>query len=168
MSTYSLRSVFSILCMFLGSVGNAASQTKRDSTTPTCTQPTGLANTFVPAPLPSDISYKIAPSFVAALSVFVFNDLPGSFSEASIATFCFEQCVAFQPNATRGQCLSFNVNYGSPVPPTGDGGPARFYCTGFDALVATDGSDFQAVDVPGSFLYPISVNRVCNGSYRAY
>ena len=146
---------------------NAAGPTN-STTTPTCTRPTGLANTLVPAPPSLGPSFQVKPSFAAAHSVFLFDELPASFSEASIATFCFEQCLVYQPNATRGPCLSFNVNLGKPVPPTGNGGPTQYFCSGFDAYIAGDGSDLVAVDIPGSYLYPIAINRVCNGTYRAY
>ena len=54
------------------------------------------------------------------------------------------------------------------MPPTGNGGSEQFFCSGFDAYLAEDGSDYEAVDTPGSFMYGLGVNRVCGGTYRAY
>ena len=89
-------------------------------------------------------------------------------SEASIATECLERCVAYKPNSTTGPCLSFNVNLGRPIPPTGNGGPLQYFCSGFDAYLANDGSDFVPVEVEGSYEFGLDVNRVCKGTYRAY
>ncbi len=140
------------------------------NTTPnlTCTHPTGLSNTFIPVPLSLTPSYRILPTFATAHQIFLFDNLPAAFSEASIGTFCLEQCVAYQPDGTTGPCLSFNVNLGKPVPPTGNGGPTQWFCSGFDNFFDGGGEDFESVDVEESFLFPISVNRGCGGIFRAY
>ena len=165
---YARRSTLFIVAIISASFSNAQSpSTANSTTTPTSTQ-LGLANTLVPAPASLGPSFQIKPSFNAAHEVFQFENLPGTLSEASVATFCLEQCVVYQPNATRGPCLSFNVNLGRPVPPTGNGGPTQFFCSGFDAPIASDGSDYQIVTIPGAYLYPISVNRVRNGTFRAF
>ena len=39
---------------------------------------------------------------------------------------------------------------------------------GDDAYLANDGSDYAPVDVEGSYMFGLGVNRVCNGTYRAY
>ena len=105
------------------------------NTTPTCTQPTGLANTYVPAPAFLGRSYQIKPAFDLAHRLFSIDNLPATLSEATVAIYCLEQCITYQ-TATKGPCLSFNVNYGKPVPP--NNGPPQFYCTCYDAPVAND------------------------------
>ncbi len=144
----------------------------RNTTTtasPTCASPTGFANTVVPAPRALATSnFEVAPAFADVHSLFVLTDTNVALSEASIASFCLDECIAYQPNGTTGPCLSFNVNLGRPVPPTGDGGPERWYCSGFDAYLADDASDYAPVDVEGSYMFGLGVNRVCNGTYRAY
>ena len=130
---------------------------------------TGFANSVVPAPpaLASD-KFQIAPSFASAHILFIIDNLGDRLSEAAVASFCLDQCIAYHPNSTTGPCWSFNVNLGKPVPPTGNGGPEQWVCSGFDAYLAEDGSDYEAVDTPGSFMYGLGVNRVCGGTYRAY
>lgn len=159
------RLTFYFLAALSAYLSNAAPSVTETTTTPTCTKPTGLANTFVPAPPAINPSFRFKPAFADAHTLFLIDNLSTSFSEASIGTLCLETCVAYQANGTTGPCLSFNVNYGKPVNGTG---PAQFYCTGFDAFVARDGSDIERVDIPGSYMFPINVNRVCSGSYRAY
>ncbi|KAL6721665.1 hypothetical protein ACLMJK_000769 [Lecanora helva] len=163
------RSVFFLVAATSGYLAHAQPTLSSNSTTPTCTQPTGLANTYVPVPASASlgVNFQIKPSFDQAHRLFDINDLSASFSEAAVATLCFETCVAYQ-NDTKGPCLSFNVNYGVNVPPTGKGGPPYFYCTGYDYPVASDGSDYVSrPDAPESFLYPISVNRRSEGGVPA-
>ena len=144
-------------------------QNTTTTSTPTCTSPSGFVNTVVPAPRALATSnFQIAPAFAAAHEVFTTRNTDITLSEASIATSCLDECVAYQPNSTTGPCLSFNVNIGRPVPPTGNGGPVQWFCSGFDAYLADDGSDYVPVDVKGSYMYGLGVNRVCNGTYRAY
>ena len=144
-------------------------QNTTKTSTPTCASPTGFANTVVPAPRALATSnFEIAPAFAAAHSVFVITDTNLALSEAVIASFCLDQCIAYRPNGTTGPCLSFNVNLGRPIPPTGNGGPVQWFCSGYDAYLANDGSDYVPVDVEGSYMYGLGVNRVCNGTYRAY
>ncbi|MCJ1451459.1 mucin 5B, oligomeric mucus gel-forming [Mycoblastus sanguinarius] len=138
-----------------------------NSTTPTCTTPAGSANTVVPAPVSLATSnFEVSPTFTDSHSLFVTTELDTALPEAEIALSCLDQCIAYQPNATTGPCLSFNVNLGKPVPPTGNGGPTRWFCSGFDAYLTQ--ADFVGVDTPGSYMFGLNVNRVCNGSYRAY
>ena len=137
--------------------------------TPTCASPTGLANSVVPAPRAlATANFQVVPAFANANTVFKLQNLDIALSEASIATTCLDQCVAFKANSTKGPCLSFTVNLGKPIPPTGNGGPTQWFCTGFDKYLANDGSDYVAVDVAGSYMHSVGVNRVCNGTYRAY
>ena len=139
------------------------------TTTPTCASPTGFANTVVPAPLALATSnFEIASAFTGSHLLFVTTNTDAALSEASIATSCLDECVAYRPNGTTGPCLSFNVNLGRPVPPTGNGGPVQWFCSGFDAYLANDGGDYAPVDVEGSYMHGLGVNRVCNGTYRAY
>ena len=134
-----------------------------------CTTPTGFANTVVPAPRAlATTSFQIAPSFASQHTLFIIDNLDARFSEAAVASFCLDQCIAYQPNSTTGRCLSFNVNLGKPIPPTGNGGPTQWFCTGFDAYLAEDGSDYAPIDAPGSYMFGLGVNRVCGGTYRAY
>lgn len=138
------------------------------TTTPTCASPTGFANTVIPAPRALATSnFEIAPAFSDAHAVFIITDANTALSEASIASFCLDQCIAYQPNGTTGPCLSFNVNLGLPIPPT-PSGPEQWFCSGFDAYLADDGSDYVPVEVEGSYMFGLGVNRVCNGTYRAY
>jgi len=162
-----LASRFAFLFLAISSayLSNAAPSATNANMTPTCTKPTSLANTFVPVPAALNPSFQVKPAFAAAHTLFLIDNLSASFSEASVGTLCLETCVAYQSNGTTGPCLSFNVNYGKPVNATG---PTQFFCTGFDAFIARDGSDVERVDIPGSYMFPINVNRVCSGSYRAY
>lgn len=134
-----------------------------------CASPTGYANTVIPAPSAlARSNFQVAPAFAAAHEVVEFRTADITVSEASIATECLNRCVAYEPNSTTGPCLSFNVNLGKPIPPTGNGGPTQWFCSGFDAYLDNDGSDFVPVDVGGSYMFGLDVNRVCNGTYRAY
>ena len=144
----------------------------RNTTTtaaPTCASPTGFANTVVPAPLPLATSnFEVAPTFTAAHTLFIIEILNVALSEATIASFCLDQCIAYKSNSTTGPCLSFDVTLGKPIPPTDNGGPMRWFCSGYDAYLANDGSDYALVDVEGSYMFGLGVNRVCSGTYRAY
>ena len=144
-------------------------QNTTTTTSSTCASSTGFANTVVPAPLPLATSnFKIAPAFTATHTLFVIQNLNAAFPEATIASFCLDECIVYQPNSSTGPCLSFDVNLGRPVPPTGNGGPVQWFCSGYDAYLANDGSDYVPVDVQGNYMFGLGVNRVCNGTYRAY
>ena len=139
------------------------------TTTSACPSPTGFANTVIPAPSGlARSNFAVAPAFAAAHQVIEFRTVDITVSEASIAIECLDRCVAYKANSTTGPCLSFNVNLGRPIPPTGNGGPLQYFCSGFDAYLANDGSDFVPVEVAGSYQFGLDVNRVCNGTYRAY
>lgn len=139
------------------------------TSTTSCASPTGYANTVVPAPSAlARSNFQVAPAFAAAHLVVEFRSVDITVSEASIATECLNRCVAYEPKSTTGPCLSFNVNLGKPIPPTGNGGPTQWFCSGFDAYLANDGSDFVPVEVGGSYMFGLDVNRVCSGTYRAY
>ena len=129
---------------------------------------TNFANSIVPAPAAIADSFTITPSFTAQHQVIDIRQLDARLSEAAVGTFCLDQCIAYHPNATRGPCLSFQINLGKPVPPTAPGGPTQWFCSGFDAPFAADGSDFEGVDIPGSYMFPLAVNRVLNGTFRFF
>ncbi|KAI4101086.1 MAG: hypothetical protein LQ339_005209 [Xanthoria mediterranea] len=137
---------------------------------PSCTTPTGFSNQVVPIPNPlATPSYEVDPAFAAQHIIFLFGELNGLFSRATIGTFCLEQCISYKPpaNATNGgPCLSFNVNIGRPIPVEANGDAPRWYCSGFDAFLSPE--VFVKRDVPGSFLHSQSVNRTCEGTFRAY
>ncbi|KAL9075761.1 MAG: hypothetical protein Q9161_001513 [Pseudevernia consocians] len=134
--------------------------TTATTATPTCASPTGFANTVVPAPRAlATANFQVAPAFTDAHTVFVITDTNVAVSEASIASFCLDECIAYKSNSTAGPCLSFNVNLGRPIPPTGNGGPEQWYCSGYDAYLADDGSDYVPVEVEGSYMFGLGVNR---------
>ena len=144
-------------------------QNNTTTNTPTCASPTGFANSVVPAPRALATSnFQVAPTFTATHTVLEIQTVDIALSEASIATTCLDECVAYKPNSTTGPCLSIFVNIGKPIPPTGTGGPTQWFCGGFDKYLASDGSDYVAVDVAGSYMNGLGVNRGCNGTYRAY
>ena len=169
-------------CLFLLAAFHASAQstatpppypqnaTTTPTPTPTCASPFGFANTVVPAPRAlATAEFEIAPAFTAAHSLFLSITDDTTLSEAVIATACLDRCIAYRANnSTTGPCLSFFVNIGMPIPPTGNGGPARWFCDGYDASLAEDGSDYVPVGVEGSYMHGLGVNRVCNGTYRAY
>lgn len=134
----------------------------------TRSSPSGFANSVVPCPPAIGTLFEISPSFTNAQAVFIIDGLDARLSEAAVASCYLDQCIAHQPNSTTGPCLSFNVNLGKPIPPTGNGGPTQWFCSGYDELLAEDGSDYVGIDVPGSYLFGLGVNRVCGGLYRAY
>lgn len=140
-----------------------------NSTTPACSSPTGYANTVVPAPDALALStFRVAPAFTSKHTLFITTDLNTAQSEAAVATSCLKQCAAYQHNATSGPCLSFDINLGKPIPspPAGQDSLPRWYCSGYNAPLSP--ADYVAVNVPGSFLHSLGVNRVCEGTYRAY
>lgn len=60
------------------------------------------------------------------------------------------------------------MNFGRPVPPTGDGGLVNWLCSRYDAYLAKDGSEYVAVDGEGSYVFGLDVNRICYATYKAY
>lgn len=138
-----------------------------------CNSPSGFGNSVVPIPNPlATPSFEVDPAFASQHIIFLFGELNGLFSRATVGTFCLEQCIQYRApaNATKGgggPCLSFNVNIGKPIPaePDGDDTP-RWFCSGFDAFLSS--GVFVKRDVPGRFLHPQGVNRLCNDTYRDY
>ena len=160
-----LSSTLLLLLPILTSAQNAtitASQTL-------CPSPTGFQNTVVPAPTATG-TFQVNPAFWSVHTLFIVTLATQTLSEAQVATFCLDQCIAVQPNATNpNPCLSFNVNFGKPIPalpPSEGGDAARWYCSGYDAPLST--SSYVPVDAPGSYQHELAVNRVCCGVFRAY
>ena len=62
------------------------------------------------------------------------------------------------------------MNAGLPFPlgKYCDDNAARWFCTGFDAFLADDGSTYTPIEAPESYLYGSGVNRVCGKAFRAY
>lgn len=139
------------------------------TTSETCTSPTGFANKFVRTP-ESLINTHFYPSdnFTNAHTLFEISDPNVDLPEAVIASFCLDKCVAYRPSGGHGNCLSIFIDQGRPYPPgrLGNDTALRWFCGGFDAPLS--GDDYTAIDTSDSFLYGLGVNRVCNGTYRAF
>ncbi|MCJ1461278.1 hypothetical protein MMC28_011660 [Mycoblastus sanguinarius] len=137
--------------------------------TPPCLSPTGFANTvvFTPDPL-ATVGHEIADSFVNAHYIY-YTDIPNiALSQASIASFCLDQCVAYQANATgNAPCLSFSVDMGRQYPPVANDTEIRWYCTAFDAPLTADLYGALEAGVE-SYMHVVGVNRMCEGMFRAY
>lgn len=143
--------------------------------TPCSSCPTGSANTVVPVPYPlATTHFQIDPAFASEHTVFTITDKNTAIPEAAWATFCLDQCVAYQPkttaNYTEGPCRSFTVNVGKAIPKERFGGDdsARWFCSGFDAFLAEGGGTYVPIDAPGSYLFGVGVNRICGSGFRAY
>ena len=139
-----------------------------NTTKPSCTTPASSANTIVPAIGPLATSkHSVALSFELAHTVFFTDNLNTTIPQAIIASSCLKQCVAYQPlNATTGPCLSFEVDLGKPYPPNANDTASRWFCTAYDQYLTPE--DYVAVDAPGSYIGLVGVNRVCEGTFRAY
>ena len=139
-----------------------------NTTKPSCTTPARFANTIVPAIGPLATSkHSVALAFELAHTVFFTDNLNTSIPQAIIATSCLDQCVAYQPpNATAGPCLGFEVDLGKPYPPNASDTASRWFCTAYDRYLTPE--DYVAVDAPGSYVGLVGVNRVCEGTFRAY
>lgn len=177
----------SILASSLLLVSAQSSFSSNSSTFSPCLSPTGFANTIIRAPLPSSPTLQINPSFLSKHILFFYTDQNTALSQAAFASFCLDQCIAYQPtpNPTKipagpaslpefyatsrpGPCLSFTVDMGKPYPPNPNDTTPRWFCEAFDTYLAQDLSDYVPVKAPGSFMYSLGVNRACGGKYRAY
>lgn len=154
-------------------VCNAAKSTPASSssntTTETCTSPTGFANEVVPAP--DDLGRAhFYPSFDfdTAHNLFEIVDLNIDLPEAVIARFCLDKCIAYSSAGGNRTCLSIFVDQGTPYPPgrLGNDTALRWFCAGFDAPLSSD--LYRKIDAPDNFKYGLGVNRLCSGTYRAY
>lgn len=160
-----LSSALLLLLPFLTCAQNASTTASQTL----CPSPTGFQNTVVPTPTATG-TFQIDPAFWSVHTLFIITLATASLSEAQVASFCLDQCIAVQPNATNpNPCVSFNVNFGlptTPLPPSQGGDAGRWYCSGYDAPLST--SSYVPVDAPGSYQHELSVNRVCGGVFRAY
>lgn len=137
--------------------------TPYSNTTEPCASPTGFANKVVPVPdALTDKHFYPSDQFNSTHGLFGFTDLNIDLPEAVVTSFCLDKCIAFPG------CVSIFVNQGRPYPPgaSGDDTAPRWYCAAFDAPLSAD--VYRVIDAPESFLYGLGVNRVCEGTYRAY
>jgi hypothetical protein len=140
-----------------------------NSSATNCNSPTGFANTVVFAPdALATTNHKIADSFVNTHYVYYTESPNIAPSQASIASFCLDQCIAYQANATGNvPCLGFSVDMGTVYTPNPNDTAIRWFCTAFDALLSPELYQLLEPDVY-SYMYLIGVNRVCEGTFRAY
>ncbi|KAL2051044.1 hypothetical protein ABVK25_008638 [Lepraria finkii] len=97
----------------------SAKSAESNTTAPSCTSPTGFANTMVFAPEAlATINYQISGSFEYTHFVY-FTEIPNTdLSQANIASFCLDQCIAYQGNSISNlACLSFSADMGAPYHP---------------------------------------------------
>jgi len=134
-----------------------------------CTSPTGFANTVVfPPDALATTNHKIADSFVNTHYVYYTESPNIAPSQASIASFCLDQCIAYQANATGNvPCLSFNIDMGTIYPPNPNDTAIRWLCTAFDPSLTPELYQALEPDVD-SYMHAVGVNRVCEGTFRAY
>ena len=140
-----------------------------NSTTPspTCISPSGFANTVVFAPNAlATTNHQISPSFVTTHAIDFTEILNIAISQAAIASFCLDRCIAYPGNATSDlPCLSFSVDMGEPYPPNASDTALRWFCTAFDAPLSP--GLYEGIEAE-SYMHAVGVNRVCGGSFRAY
>lgn len=182
--------LWALLSSILGTllqVSVQASSVPNNSIPSLCPSPTGFENTIIRAPLPNSPTLQINPAFLSEHLLFFYTDKNTALSQAAFASFCLDQCIAYQPNPNvielpadstslpdffvtnkTGPCLSFTVDMGKLYPPNPNDVTPRWYCDAFDKYLAQDLSDFVPVDAPGSFMHSLGVNRACEGGYRAY
>lgn len=164
----SLPPVISTVNTFIGGSANSTSTASSPSstTTETCASPTGFANQVVPAPdYLANAHFSPSSEFNATHGLFILTDLNIDLPEAVIARFCLDKCIAY--GGTR-ICRSIFVNQGKPYPlgSMGSDNAPRWYCAGYDAPLSA--SVYRIIDAPESYLYGLGINRVCNGTFRAY
>ncbi|MCJ1462912.1 hypothetical protein MMC07_001516 [Pseudocyphellaria aurata] len=155
-------------------VCNAAESTPTKSsssnaTSEKCTSPTGFANEIVRAP-DNIARAHFYPSFDfdTAHNLFEIVDVNIDLPEAVIARFCLDKCIAYSSAGGNRTCLSIFVDQGTPYPPgrLGNDTAPRWFCAGFDAPLSAD--LYRKIDSPDNFLYGLGINRLCDGTYRAY
>ena len=155
-----------LLVMSLEVLTVSSQSIKSNTTAPTCTSPTGFANTVVFAPdALATVNHQIAGSFEYTHFVY-FTEVPNTdLSQATVASFCLDECIAYQGNSSSNlPCLSFSVDMGAPYPPNASDTAVRWYCTAFDVPLSPDLYEAVAVD---SFMHAVGVNRICDGTFRA-
>ena len=150
-------------------IPSPTSRSISSTTSETCTSPTGFANKFVRTPERLfNTNFYPSDNFSAAHSLFEIVDDNADLPEAVIARLCLDKCIDYRPSGGQGNCLSIFIDQGRPYPPgrLGNDTALRWFCGAFDAPLS--GDDYTAVDTSDSFLYGLGVNRVCNGTYRAF
>lgn len=134
-----------------------------------CSSPTGFANQVVLAPKDfANAHFYPSFDFDAAHSLFEIVDPNFDLPEAVIASFCLDKCIAYSLTGGNRTCLSIFVDQGRPYPPgrLGNDTALRWFCSGYDASLSED--VYRKIDSTDSFMYGLGINRVCNGTYRAY
>lgn len=147
----------------------SAQSNTTNTTVPTCSSPIGFANTVLFAPdALATVNHQIADYFVNTHAVY-YTEIPNTaLSQASIASFCLDQCISYQANATgNAPCLSFSVDMGKPYPPDPSDTAIRWFCTAFDQPLTVDLYEAVAAGVE-SYMHAVGVNRLCEGTFRAY
>ena len=159
--------VTTILPLLIHALGAYTQSTIHDSPLPTCTSPSGFANTVVFAPNAlATINHQIDDSFVNTHAVDFAEISNVALSQAAVASFCLDKCIAYPGNATsKLPCLSFSADMGRPYPPNASDTAVRWFCTIFDAVLSP--GLYEAIDAE-SYMHAVGVNRVCEGSFRAY
>lgn len=161
----------------------ALSNTTNITTTPTlalpnCTHPQGFTNTIVPLPpkFAAGGHFKLPGPYNEAHQLIITTNPDLSLSEASIATSCLEECVAYSSDGKK--CKSIFVNYGKSVPaqfdgavfpPGSDPDEVKWWCHGYDVFLSEE--VFVDVGIGGEEAYKKGVvaNRGCeNVGFRAF
>ena len=161
------NAVVTICSLLIHALGAYTQSTTSDSPSSTCTSPSGFANTVVFAPNAlATINHQIDDSFVNTHAVDFTEVLNIAISQAAVASFCLDTCIAYTGNATSNlPCLSFSVDMGKPYPPNASDTAVRWFCTIFDAALSP--GLYEAIDAE-SYMHAVGVNRVCEGTFRAY
>jgi len=133
-----------------------------------CALEIAAQSNFIAPDALATINHNIADSFVNAHNVY-YTEIPNiALSQASIASFCLHQCIAYQANATGNvPCLGFSVDMGTIYPPNPNDTAIRWFCTAFNALLTPELYQALEPDVD-TYMHLIGVNRVCEGTFRAY
>ena len=113
----------------------------------------GSANTAVPVPQSGTNTTQRLLPIINGHTLFLDSQNTTFPSQAALATYCLEKCVAYQGNPP---CLSVGLRMSA----TGN------YCTAFAGGLGAE--DFISVANDGTEQYGLGVNRVCGGTFRAY
>ncbi|KAL2037551.1 hypothetical protein N7G274_009663 [Stereocaulon virgatum] len=113
----------------------------------------GFANTAVPVPQSNTNTSQLLIPIASGHMLFLDSQDTTFPSQAALATYCLEKCVAYQGNSA---CLSVGLRMSA----TGN------FCTAFD--VELGAKDFIPVKQDGTEQHGLGVNRVCGGTFRAY
>ena len=162
-----LTAMVFISLLFYFALRAYAQAISQNKSLPTCTSPSGFANTVVFAPdALATVNHQIDDAFVYTHAVYFTEILNIAIPQAAIASFCLDVCLTYTGNSTSDlPCLSFSVDMGEPYPPNASDTALRWYCTTFDAPLHPD--LYEAIDAE-SYMHAVGVNRVCEGTFRAY